>query len=234
MRGTVAAAAVVVLSVSLSACAPSLVERAIAARGGPLRSFSREVDAKVYRGVPGDWRWRSVFLVPESYRWTLRTYGEDQTYSYDGKTVIAFLGDAPIPAPASAVSSFRTHARWFAVTSLDVLLDRQRVTWSEVGRGALPGDAAWGIRARYLDSGEAYTLFFDERNLLVGAEGAVSIAPFGEGEMRAKFGEFRRVGDYVVPWAASYTLDGAPLFDERVLVFVPDDPSVTPESFRVK
>lgn len=39
------------------------------------------------------------------------------------------------------------------------------------------------------------------------------------------------MGRYTLPFAAAYTLNGQPFFDERVLSVVPDDPSLVPASF---
>src|SRR4051795_1179737 len=104
-----------------SGCTRPLLERAIAARGGPLTSLSRDVEAEVFVGFPGSWRWRFDYRVPDSLRWTLETYGDQQSVSYDGHTVQFYLGSARIaPAPA-ALGDFRSQVRWLAVTSLDAL-----------------------------------------------------------------------------------------------------------------
>src|SRR5438552_8286191 len=39
-----------------------LLERAIRARGGPLASMARQVEAEVYLAFPGTWRWRTVYM----------------------------------------------------------------------------------------------------------------------------------------------------------------------------
>src|SRR5262245_6781583 len=62
----------VVASLALAACAPRpLVERAIRARGGPLESVIRDVEADVRVGFPGTWRWQTAFMVPDRYAWTI-------------------------------------------------------------------------------------------------------------------------------------------------------------------
>src|SRR5258708_770275 len=75
-------------------CSRPLLERAIAARGGPLTSLSRDVEADVQAGFPGSWTWRFDYRVPDLLRWTLETYGDEQSVAYDGKDVHFFLGSA--------------------------------------------------------------------------------------------------------------------------------------------
>jgi hypothetical protein len=113
-----------------------------------------------------------------------------------------------------------------------VLADRQRIACTDIERSELPAGASAGIRARYLDDGSTYLLFFDEHDRLIGADGHISIAPFGEGEVHAEFADFRSTGGYVLPFAGRYLLDGAPLFDERTLSIVPNDPALSPKSFQ--
>jgi hypothetical protein len=224
-------ALVVVSALAVSACARNLVERAIAARGGPLTSLSREVSAEVYQAMPGSWRWQTAYRVPDLYRWTIRTYGEDQHYVYDGKALSCYVGTALVETSPSATSSFRTHARWTALTSLDVLGDRDRVTWSELDAGSLPPGAAHGLTARFRDDGSTYLLWFDADDRLIGGEGDISLPPFGGGRLRASFADFRTVSGFILPSTGHYLLNGRPLFDERVLRAVPNDPRLTAESF---
>src|SRR5262245_29026400 len=90
----VRAAALVVLA---SACTSRpLVARAIHARGGPLRGIVREVEADVYAGFPGTWRWRTAFLLPTSYAWSIYTAGAPDHYLFDGGAARAFVGDREV------------------------------------------------------------------------------------------------------------------------------------------
>ena len=114
----VAAVALVALS---SGCTRPLLERAIAARGGPIQSVSRDADAEVQRGFPGRWAWRFDYRVPDQLRWTLDTYGETQSVSFDGRTTRYFLGSAALPDAPATLAGFGTVVRWTAVTTLDAL-----------------------------------------------------------------------------------------------------------------
>lgn len=186
----------------------------------------------MYQAIPGDWRWEMAYRVPDLYRWTIHTYGEDEVYTYDGDASRAFVGGRPVAIERATAASVRTHARWMAVTALDVLVERGDVRWSELRRDELPPGAARGLRARYVDGAEDYLLLFDEALRLVAAEGPLAIPPLGSGRLRASYSDFRPVRGYELPFAGRYTFHGEPLFDERVLDYVPNDPGLGAESFR--
>lgn len=213
-----------------SGCARPLVERAIAARGGPLPRVSREVEARVYRAFPGTWRWRIDYAVPDLLRWTLETYGDEQSYVYDGEALRYYLGSGLVTADPAAASGFRTQVRWIALTNLDVLASHAGLRLEELDAGRLPPGVAAGLHATYAD-GAVYELYFDAGDLLVGARGPIVVPAVGAGELRATFGGFRDVSGYLLPQRGRYTLDGEPLFDETILRWVPGDPRLTPEGF---
>jgi hypothetical protein len=215
----------------LAGCARGAVERAVAARGGLLHSSYREVDGSVHQGFPGEWSWEISYRTPDLLRWTIHTYGEDQSYVYDGRRVVLHLGTATLPVDPAAAAGFRTQARWFAVTSLDVLTDASLTTWEEIPVADLPPGVRRGLRASFRDGSGPYLLFFDDRDLLVAAEGDVALPPIGSGRLRADWQDFRDVGGFVLPFAGRYTLDGRPLMDERVRQWIPNDPTLTPASF---
>jgi len=218
--------------VALAGCAANAVERSIAARGGPLPVALRQVEATVYQGFPGTWTWEIAQRRPDFVRWTIHTYGEEQSYVFDGRRVLLFLGSASMPVTGDAARNFRTQARWLAVTGLDVLRDGNQVAWEEVPPAEVPAGAARGLRVRYLDDGSTYLLWFDARDLLVAAEGEVAVPPIGAGRLHADFSDFAATGGFTLPRAGRYTLGGAPLMEERILAWTPNDPRVTEASFR--
>jgi hypothetical protein len=209
-------------AVLLGGCSAGIVERAIAARGGPLESYSREVDARVYRKIPGEWSWVMAYRYPESFRWTLRTFGEEQSVTFDGERVRFELGRAPLPGSEASVADVRSQARWLAVTSLDVLTGSQRVAWQELPRSQVPSGYAAGIRASFGEGGGAYELYFDQRDLLVAAAGQVALQPIGSGRLEARFSDFRETSGFLLPYRLSYRLEGEPLLDEQVARWVPN------------
>jgi hypothetical protein len=186
----------------------------------------REAEASVHYGFPGTWRWEMAFHVPERYRWTLYTRGEPQHYVFDGTTVRAYVGTALVSSDPDRAAAFRTHARWVAVISLDILGDGARVSWAELPPGWGPAGSRRGIRARFADDGSVYELWFDAGGRLVAAEGPIDFAGLGSGSLRATFTDFRTAGRYVLPFASSYTFNAEPFFDERVRRIVPDVPGL--------
>ena len=213
-----------------SGCARPLLQRAIAARGGPLTTLSRDVEADVYAGFPGTWTWRFDYRVPDSLRWTIQTYGEEQSVSFDGKAVRFYLGDAPVAAPPG-LGDFRSQVRWLTVTTLDALADDDQIVVRELAASELPAGAASGLAVTYRDDGARYGLYFDAADLLIAAEGPIVLPTIAAGQMHAAFTEFGAAGEYRLPYRGSYTLDARPFFDERILRYAPNDPRLTPASF---
>lgn len=215
-----------------SACTRPLLERAITARGGALTSLSRDAEADVHAGFPGRWRWRLEYAVPDRLRWTIETYGEEQSVSFDGSTVRYFLGSAPIPAAPAALGDFRTVVRWTAVTTLDALRDDPQVEVRELPRAGLPAGTASALEVTYRADGARYLLWFDAADLLVAAEGPIALPTIASGRMRATYTQFATTGGYVLPARGTYTLDDRPFFDERVLRWTPNDARLVPASFQ--
>jgi len=232
-QGSFTASAGRALAVLVAAgCTAPLVERAIDARGGPLTSVSRDVQAEVHHPkIPGTWRWRIDYRTPDLLRWTLETWGEEQSFAYDGSRLRLFLGSAPLPSDPAVAEGFKTEVRWIAATALDVLADEARVAVQELPRAALPPGAASGLRVTWRDDGATYLLYFDARDRLTGASGPIAVPLIGAGELRASFEDFRAVDGFLLPHRGRYTLDGEPLFDETILRWRPDDPSLTPDAF---
>src|SRR5262245_38450548 len=106
-----------------TACAPrgDIVDRAIAARGGPLPGLVRESDVQVLKGFPGAWQWQTVWGPPERYAWSIVTNDLPHQYLFDGTVVRAFIGEGLVSQGADAAAGLRTHARFVAVSHLDVL-----------------------------------------------------------------------------------------------------------------
>jgi len=222
----VAAVALVALA-GAPACSRNLVERAIDARGGPLHSYRKEVDATVEIGIPGRWSWEVVFREPDSFRWSLHTFGEDQRLIYDGERVVHQLGSATLP-PSPPDDGVRSQARWFAVTSLDIL-ERPEVRWEELPPSELPPGVARGLRARFADGPSPFELYFDPGGLLVRARGRVEVQPVGAGLLDAAFSDYRFIDGFRLPFSGVYRLDGELLMRESIRRWRPNDPTIGSE-----
>ena len=96
----------------------------------------------------------------------------------------------------------------------------------------LPPGSSAGLAVVLADDGARYRLGFDGRGLLVWAEGTVRLPPLGQGQVVARFSDFRRVAGFLVPFRTSYTFGDERLADERALAVCPADPGVSLESFR--
>jgi hypothetical protein len=231
VRRAVRATAVVALVALSAGCTRPLVERAIAARGGAMQSVSRDADADVRRGFPGRWTWRFDYRVPDQLRWTLDTYGEAQSVSFDGRTTRYFLGSASLPNAPATLAGFETVVRWTAVTTLDALAGgAPAATVRDLDARELPQGIAAGLEATYAD-GAVYVLYFDDRDLLVCAEGPIVVPTIASGRLRATYTDFATTDGYLLPRTADYTLDGEPFFRESVTRWTVDDPRLTPEAF---
>lgn len=218
------------LCASMAGCAPrSLVERAIRARGGPIRSIVTHTEAEVYLGVPGVWQMTRAFLVPNLMVWTIVTAADPIQQVFDGTAVRLYVGSAEVSVDASPGAPLRSEAQWTAALNLDALRAPD-VTVTVLARAQLPAEAREGVLATFPD-GARYRLGFDEALRLVWAQGPVDLSPFGAGELTARFTEHRRVGDRRVPFAVTYWLDERRLAREHVLVACIDLPGVTPAAF---
>jgi hypothetical protein len=216
------AAALLAAALGATSCARTLVDRAIAARGGPLAGITREVRAEVHEGIPGDWTWELAYRAPRDVRWTLHTWGEEQSYVLEGGRASYTLGSARLPVPPEAMTSLATQSRWLAVTSLDVLREPALAAWTELPREGLPAGVASGLEARLLDGGPPYRLYFDDADRLVLAEGEIALPPIGSGHLRVRYRDFRETDGHSLPRRAIYELDGRPLLEEKVLGYTLD------------
>jgi hypothetical protein len=214
----------------VSACAsPPLVERAIRARGGALNGIVRTAEADVYAGFPGTWRWRTTFMPPDRYAWSIDTAGEPNHYVYDGEAVRAFVGDHEVSIAAPASAPLTSHARFTAVAHLDVLR-AAGVRTAALTPDELPAGVAAGLRIT-LPDGTTYRLGFDARLLLLWVSGPANLQPLGEGELTARFGDFRRVRGYLLAYRTVYDFQGSRLADERALAVCPNPPGLEQGAF---
>ena len=212
-------------------CAPRpLLERAIRARGGPLRNLTREGEARVRTGFPGVWRWRSVYLLPDRYALTVETATEPYHYLFDGGTVRAFLGTRAVATDPRREAPLRSHARFTAVAHLDALgLPRYRV--APLAPGELPDRAREGLLVIETDGGARYRLGFDEHGLVGWVVGPLDLDPLGRGEVTARFSDFRRVGGLLLPFRTAYGFGDTLLLEETATAVCPNQPDVTADSF---
>jgi hypothetical protein len=216
-----------VLSVAGCSAPParSLLERAIEARGGPIPRIERASEATVYQGVPGHWRWRIAFEPPETMRFTLETSGEEQHWVTDGRAASTYFGDRLVASEPLAGSEPFTIVRWAALLHLDALRDPARFSVRELASHELPEGRASGLEVEAVAGPAArYRLFFDSALRPVEADGPLSIPAVGSGRAHALFSDFRRTGGRLLPFHASYTLDGEPLLEERVVDLRLDGP----------
>ena len=102
-----------------SGCASRpLLERAIRARGGALHSLVRQAEADVQAAFPGTWEWRTVFLAPDDYAWSIVTAAGTDHYLFDGRVTRAFIGGREVSVDAGQQTPLRAHARFASVTNL--------------------------------------------------------------------------------------------------------------------
>ena len=225
-------ALVTVLVLLAAACAPRpLLDRAIRARGGPLHSVVRQVEARVYTGFPGLWHWRTAFLAPDRYAWTIFTSGEPDHYLFDGVATRAFIGQREAALDPDRGAPLRTHARFTAVANLDVLR-APGVRVASLPAGELPPGTAAGLTVMFIDDGTRYRVAFDDRARLVWMAGPLALPPLGAGEVMARFTDFRSVDGFVLPFRTSYTFATQALADERTLAVCPNDPRLAERAFR--
>jgi len=214
----------------LAGCAHEpLLARAIRARGGPLHGLVLRCEADVRVTLPGTWQFSRAFLSPDRYAWVIETTGEPDTELYDGRAVHSFIGVREMATDTSADAPLRSHARWTAVVLLDAL-QSPGVTLSALPDAERPPEVHEGLRA-VLPDGSTYRLGFDQRRLLVWAAGPLDLSPVGAGEATVRFTDHRRVGGLLLPFAASYALDGVAIADERILAACVDPPALTAAAF---
>ena len=225
-------AAVLAVLALLAGCAPRpLLARAIRARGGPLDGVVREVEARVLRGVPGIWTWRTVFAVPDRYAWTIYTAAEPNHLLFDGTTARTFAGGQLVASEAGTTAVLRTHARFTAAMNLDALL-LPGVQTAPLTAAELPAGAVSGLVAVYADDGSRYRLGFDARDLVVVCEGPIALPPVAAGRLEARPSDYRRERRWLLPHATAYALDGAPLAAETARAVCPAPGVLGPDAFR--
>ena len=224
--------ALLALLAGLAACAPRpLLERAIRSRGGPLHTVVRQVEAEVRAGFPGTWRWRTAFMLPDRYAWSIETNTEPYHYLFDGHAVRAFIGGHLVSLDAGSAAPLRSHARLTAVVNLDALR-LPGVSVAELTPAERPPGAAAGLRVVFADDGATYRLGFDREALLTEVSGPVDLTPFGRGELTVRFADFRRVGKLRMPFRTSWRFGGTALAEERALAVCPDPPELVLDGFR--
>jgi hypothetical protein len=209
---------------------PAIIERAIAMRGGELRSLRRSTEMIVHFGFPGTWHLEYTFRAPHDYRWTVFTSDQPNHYLWDGQTMRAAVGAVVVGTDTSGRAPLRTHARWHAVTYLDSLCNGKL----PVRFVALRSDA-WSeesVLVRLTDDGSDYRLTFDRQARLRSATGPIEIPPFGSAALTQYFYDFRRAGAFLVAHGTRYEIDGVTLSEERTLSFIGNDPTITLETFR--
>jgi hypothetical protein len=214
--------------VVLGCARPPLLERAIRARGGPLHGVVRDSEVDVRAGFPGRWRIRSALLQPNRWGWTVFTSGEPDHYLFDGRFARTFIGGREVAVDGGADAPLRSHARFMAVVHLDALR-APRVLVGDLPPAERPTDTAHGLVA--VVDGSRYRLAFDARDRLVWAAGPISLPPIGRSELSARYGDFRRVDRFTLPFRITYAFAGQPLGEETVLAACPEPPDLTPASF---
>lgn len=183
--------------------------------------------ARVYAGVPGMWDITRVFLIPEYYAFTIVTAADPIIEIFDGKTGRTFVGSAEVSRDASAQPVLRSHARWTAVVNLSGL---EGAAVAPLAHTELPPEVREGLSVRFAD-GTTYRLGFDAQTLLVWAQGPLDLAPFGGGEVTARFTDYRWLGGRRLPFATSYDLAGVRIVDESVREVCVDPPGLSVDSF---
>jgi len=214
-----------------SGCASRpLLERAIRARGGALHSLVRQAEADVQSGFPGTWQWRTVFLAPDDYAWSIVAAAGTDHYLFDGRVTRAFIGGRQVSADAGQSAPLRAHARFAAVTGLDTVLARKNPV-APLPATELPPGVVTGVSVTLPDDGARYRLGFDDRTLLVWATGPIDIPRVGRGEVTARYDDFRRVDGLWLPFRTTYEIDARPLAVERTLHLCPNQPGLDRAAF---
>jgi hypothetical protein len=157
------------------------------------------------------------------------TAAEPHYHAFDGTLVRYFIGTDEVSRDPSPRAPLRSQARWTAVVSLDVLR-APGIVVTPLARADLPVGVSEGFLATFPDN-DTYRVGFDERTLLVWAQGPLDLSPVARGEATARFGEHRRSGGLWLPFVASYAFGATRLADERVLAACVAPPGLTPTAF---
>jgi hypothetical protein len=203
-----------ILLAFVAGCVPrSAVERAIAARGGPLPGLVRDSVVQVAAvAFPGEWRWRTVAALPERYAWSVETRDAPYHYLFDGTVVRAFVGTGLVSEDPSATAALRTQARFVAVANLDVL----RSPGVQVNVTVAAGGAGATLTAVFADRGDRYEVWIGDDGLVRRVTGPIDMTPVGHGQLVATYDDFAPVDGRRLARHIHYELDGAVLADERV------------------
>lgn len=230
-RSGAGAIALALAGALLGGCTPRpLLARAIRARGGPITTLVRTATARVELEFPGTWVWRTVFRPPVLFAWSIETTGEPNHYLFDGAAVRAFVGGGAVAVDTDPAAPLRLHARLVSATMLDALA-LPGVAVRELAPSELPPGAAAGLEARWPDGPDAVRVAFDARLLVTGATGPSRLPLVRAGTLAVAFDDFRRTGRWLVPWGATYRLDGVPIARETASAVCIDAPIVPPEAF---
>ena len=214
-----------------SGCASRpLLERAIRARGGALHSLVRQAEADVQAGFPGTWEWRTVFLAPDDYAWSIVTAAGTDHYLFDGRVTRAFIGGREVSVDAGQQTPLRAHARFASVTNLDTVAASKMLV-APLPAAELPPGVAAGVSVTLPDDGSRYRLGFDDRTRLVWATGPIEMPELGRGEVTARYDDFRRVRGLWLPFRTTYEINARPLAVERTIHLCPNEPGLGPASF---
>jgi len=202
----------VVLSLVV-ACAPRpVLERAIAARGGPMAGLIRRSDVRVTMGEQGAWQWRTVAALPERYAWSIVTNDLPNHYLFDGSVVRGFVGSRAVSADASPEAALRTHARFAAVANLDVL----RLPGILVRVTATSEPSGTRLDVVFTDRDDRYEVWLDADDLVRRVAGPIDLSPLARGRLLATYDDFARVAGRRIARQIRYQVDGNVLADEHV------------------
>ena len=190
------------------------IERAIAARGGPIRSVVRWVDADVRSGAPGTWQARIVSMPPDRYALSIVTTDELHHHIFDGTSARSFIGNLLVGVEDSR-APLGTQARFEAVVLLDALA-HPNVPWRALDRSEAPPEVATAVEVTPFADGARYRLGFDDRARLVWAAGPLDFSPFGGGDVDLRLEDFRDAGGILFPFRWTYAAGGQTIVDIRV------------------
>jgi hypothetical protein len=220
----------ILLALASGCASRPLLERAIRARGGALHSFARQAEADVQTGFPGTWEWRTVFLAPDDYAWSIVTAAGTDHYLFDGRVTRAFIGGREVSVDTGQQTPLRAHARFVSVANLDTVVGNGMPV-APLPVAELPPGVTAGVSVTLPDDGSRYRLGFDERTRLVWATGPVDVPELGRGELSARYDDFRRVGGLWLPFRTTYEINARPLAVERTIRLCPNEPGLEPASF---
>jgi hypothetical protein len=185
-----------------------LLDAAIAARGGRVAGLVREVSAKVALGYTGQWTWVMEVRAPDFLRWEIGAAGARQALVHDRGAVRRFLGTAELPPAAGQASELGPMALFLTTIDLDALLRPEAAELERLPAGELAAGAAAGLRVQVAGTSAPFHLYFDERGLLVRADGPFASAITGPVTLSVTRSEFRLQGGLLLPAREDFQADG--------------------------